>query len=70
MGVKQGNVIYLKFLFYAGVELIYSVVLVSGVQQSDPVVHIHTVILLQILFPCSLLQNTKQSFLCYIVNPA
>ena len=70
MVVKQVNVIYLKFLFYAGIELIYSVVLASGVQQSDPVVHIHTVILLQILFPCSLLQNTKQSFLCYIVNPA
>ena len=41
MEVKQGNFIYLKFSFYAGVELISSVVLVSGIQQSDSVVHIH-----------------------------
>ena len=34
MEVKQGNFIYLKFSFYAGVELISSVVLVSGIQQS------------------------------------
>ena len=29
----------------------YNTVLVSGVQQSDPVIHTHIPILLQILFP-------------------
>ena len=36
--------------------MIYSVVLVSGVQQSDSVIHIHISILFQILFPYRLLQ--------------
>ena len=31
-----------KFLFCIGLQLIYNVVLVSGVQQSDSVIHIHT----------------------------
>ena len=34
-----------------GVELIYNVVSVSGVQPSDSVIHIHIFILFQILFP-------------------
>ena len=38
-------------LFYIGVELIYNVVSVSGVQPSDSVIHIHIFILFQILFP-------------------
>ena len=29
------------FLFYIGVELTYIVVLVSGVEQNDSVIHIH-----------------------------
>ena len=41
---------------------INNVVLVSGVQQSDSV--IHTSILFQILFPFRLLQNIEQSSLC------
>ena len=41
-------------------------VLVSGVQQSDSVVHIHVSILFQILFPFTLLHNNEQSSLCYI----
>ena len=40
-----------KFLFYIGEQLINNVVLVSGVQQSDSVIHIHVSILFQILFP-------------------
>ena len=32
---------YLKFLFYMGVELIYSVVFISGVEQNDSGIHIH-----------------------------
>ena len=35
-------------------------VLVSGVQQSDSVIHICVSILFQVLFPFRLLQNTKQ----------
>ena len=37
--------------------MINDVVLVSGVQQSDSVIHIHISILFQILFPCRLLHN-------------
>ena len=37
--------------------MINNVVLVSGVQQSDSVIHIHVSILFQILFPPRLLQN-------------
>ena len=37
----------------------YSVVLVSGVQQSDSVMHIHISILFQILFPYRLLQSIE-----------
>ena len=37
----------------------YSVVLVSGVQQSDSVIHIHVSILFQTLFPFRLLKNTE-----------
>ena len=47
--------------------MINNVVLVSAVQQSDSVIHIHVSILFQILFPFRLLQNIEQSSLCYIV---
>ena len=53
---------FLKILFYIGVELINTIVLVSGVQQSDSVIHIHVSILFQILFPFRLLQSIEQSF--------
>ena len=43
--------------------------LVSGVQQSDPVIHTHVSILYQILFPLRLLHNIEQSSLCYTVCP-
>ena len=49
--------------------MINNVVLVSGVQQSDSIIHIHVSILFQILFPFRLLQNIKQSSLCYTVGP-
>ena len=44
-----------------GVELINNAVLISGVQQSDSVIHIS--ILFQIIFPFSLLHNIEQCFL-------
>ena len=47
--------------------MIYNVVLVSVVQQSDSVIHIF--ILFHILFPLRLLQNIESSSLCCIVGP-
>ena len=52
-------------IFSIGLQLIYNAVLVSGVQQSDSVIHIRISILFQILFPFRLLQNIEQSSLCY-----
>ena len=49
--------------------MINNVVLVSGVQQSDSVIHIHVSFLFQVLFPFRLLQNIEQSSLCYTVGP-
>ena len=43
---------------------------VSGVQQSDSVTHIHIFILVQIPYPYRLLQNTDYSSLCYTVDPS
>ena len=60
---------FLNFLFCIGVQLINNVVSVSGVQQSNSVIHIHISILLQILFPFRLLQNTEQSSPYYTVGP-
>ena len=54
---------------YIEVLLINNVVLVSGVQQSDSVIHIHVSILFQVLFPLRLLQNIELSSLCYTVGP-
>ena len=47
------------FLIFIEVYLIYNVVLVSGIQQSDSVIHTHKSTLFQILFPYRLLQNTE-----------
>ena len=49
--------------------MINNVVLVSGVQQSNSVMHIHVSILFKILFPFRLLQSIEQSALCYTVGP-
>ena len=43
--------------------------LISGVQQSDSVVHVPVSILFQIFFPFRGLQNIEQSALCYTVGP-
>ena len=47
---------FLKIILYWNI-VVYNVVLVSGVQQSDLVIHIHISILFQIIFPGTLLQN-------------
>ena len=51
------------------VQLINNVMIVSGIQQSDSVIHIHTFILFQILFPFRLLWSTEQDSLCYKIGP-
>ena len=50
-------------------QLIYNIVLVSGVQQHDSVIHIHIFILFQILFSQRLSQNVELSSLYYTVGP-
>ena len=52
-----------------GVYLINIVVFLSGVQQSDSVIHIRASILFQFLFPFRLLHNTEQKSLCYTIGP-
>ena len=47
----QYFIFFFNLIFYTGVYLIYNIVLVSSIQQSGPVIHIHTWILFQILFP-------------------
>ena len=59
----------ITFLFYTGVQFINNMVLVSGEQQSDSVIHIHVSIPFQILFPLRLLHNIEQGSLCYTVGP-
>ena len=63
--MEKDNILFLclYFLFYMGVELINNVVLVSGVEQSDSVIHTHIAILFQILSPFGLLNNIEQSSL-------
>ena len=39
------GVAFVGRVFYTGLQLIYNVVLVSGIQQSDSVIHIHMSIL-------------------------
>ena len=63
-----GNPVIYLFFNFIGAYLIYNVVLVSGVQQSDSVIHIHIFILFQILFPLRLLQNNELHSLCYTVG--
>ena len=48
--------------------MINSAVMVSDVQQSDSVIHLHVSILFQILFSFRLLHNTERSSLCYTVG--
>ena len=49
--------------------MINNAVLISSVQQSDSVIHMHVSILFQILFSIRLLRSIEQSSLCYTVDP-
>ena len=59
---------YFYFLFYIGIELISNVVLVSGVQQSDSVIHKY-IYYFSDSFPYRLLRDIEYSSLCYTVGP-
>ena len=48
--------------------MIKNVVIVSGVQQSDSIIHIHVSILFQNLFTFRLIHNINQRSLCYTVD--
>ena len=61
------NLLLLIFGLY-WVELINSVLLVSGTQQSKSVIHIH-VSILQLFFLFRFLQSIEQSSLCYTIGP-
>ena len=56
----------LLFFFFFFNLIVFSMLLVSGVQQSDSVIHIF---FSQIFFPYRLLQNIEYSSLCYTVGP-
>ena len=61
-------IIYTIFVIYSfniGILLIYNV-LVSGIQESDSVIHVS---FFQILLPFRLPQNIEWSSLCYTVGP-
>ena len=66
------GIVSFKFLIYLknfiGAELIYNVVLFSGVQPNESVTHPHISIPFQILFPNRLLPDMEQSFLCCAVG--
>ena len=60
---------FFKLLILYWTIIDYQAVLVSGVQQSDSVIHIPVSILFQIPFQLRLLHNIEQSSLCYTVDP-
>ena len=53
---------------FIGVQLMYIVKLVSGVQQSDSVIHTY-IFFFQISSPYTLLQDTEYRSLCSTVGP-
>lgn len=66
---KSSQMTIIFFLFYIGVQLINSVLSVSGVWQRDSVIHKYVSIHFQIPFPFKLLHTTEQSSLCYTEGP-
>ena len=68
IGICNEYVLF-SLIYFTDVYLIYNIVLVSGVQQSDLVIYIYVYILFHILFHYGLLQDTEYSSLCYTVGP-
>ena len=59
--------VYLKLIFI-GVELLYNVVLVSAVQQSESAISIHLSPLVWISFPFRSPQRTEYGSLSYMIG--
>ena len=64
--VPESCSVFLKLIFIE-LQLIYSVVFIYSLKQSESVVHIHISTLFKILFPYRSLQNTEQCSLCCTV---
>ena len=60
--------LFIYFLLFIGVQLLYNVVLVSTVQQSESAIRINISPLFWISFPFRSPQSTEQSSLCYTVG--
>ena len=60
--VHQHEMFFKVFLYWS---LIYSVVFLSGILQSDSVICTHVCLLFHIIFPFRLLQNIEQSAVLY-----
>ena len=61
--------IFLIFkLIFTGVQLLFNVVLISAVQQSESAIHIHISPLFWISSPFRSAQSTEQSSLCCTVG--
>ena len=68
---KMGIHWILFFLISIGVQLIYSVVFISAVQQNDSVIHIYIYIyfFFYIFFHYRLFQDIEYSSMCYTIGP-
>ena len=69
IGNLSGKVKAFFFNKFIEEQLIYNVVLVSGVEQSEQVIPTYVSTLSQTLFPYRSLQSTEYSSLCYTVCP-
>ena len=58
---------FLNFLFFIGVKLINTVVIVSGEQQRDSFIHIRVSILPQTPLPSRLPHNIEESFMFHVL---
>ena len=61
------NILFYLFIYFIGVQLLYNVVLVSAIQQSESATRIHISPLPWISFPFRSPESTEQSSLCYTV---
>ena len=60
---------FFSSLFCTGMQSVNTVVIVSGEQQRDSVIHAHAPILLQTSLPSRLPHPIEESALCYMVGP-
>ena len=60
---------FVNFLFCFGVQPVNNIVIVSGEQKRDSVMHMHVSTLPQTPLPSRLPLNIEQSSICYTVGP-